>query len=292
MEIIREKTCGVTGHRLGKLKGSEKVTRQLLRTEIGKMVAAGISTFLVGGAEGVELWAADIVCKMKEKNGNLKLVVAVPFPGVEKKFSERAREKYAEILSKADRVETISDKYAADCFQKRDCWIVDHASGMIAVYNGMPGGTRLTIDYMRKAGMEPVIIEDKEVKRCTICGKELDCYDLQEKLEYDNIMGYGSRYDCCHVRIRLCCGCFDKLIGAMRRKGAEDPVICTDVRFAGEMSNDQANRMAKLTKYMSQAGADAIVERIARMNAEEIEAEIEKLEHAFGEEGGTKCQRT
>ena len=39
-------------------------------------------------------------------------------------------------------------------FQKRDEWIVDHASRVIAVYDGVQGGTKNTIDYAMKCNVE------------------------------------------------------------------------------------------------------------------------------------------
>ena len=280
MEIMKEKTCCIIGHRRKSLKGSEKMIRQMLTVEIGRMVSTGITVFISGMADGAELWAADIICRMKKKE-DLKLVCALPFPGMEKKLSEKAGKRFSEILSKADQTEILSEEYSEECFSKRDRWMIDHASRVIAVYNGAPGGTRRAIEYAREAGKEPVLIEDKEVQHCTICGKELDCFDLQEKLGFEDIMGYGSRYDCCHIRFRLCCGCFDKLIDGMKKHGKEDPVICTDVRFAGELTSGQTKRVKRLFGFMNQAGTDAFVRRISKMNSEEIETEIRKMEDVF-----------
>lgn len=48
---------------------------------------------------------------------------------------------------------------------------------------------------------------------CNLCGKELDIFDIQEdfSIKKHNI-GYGSVHDGDAVDIRLCCGCFDRLV--------------------------------------------------------------------------------
>lgn len=50
------------------------------------------------------------------------------------------------------------------------------------------------------------------VRKCNICGKELDFYDIQEKLSFHSHMGYGSKFDLCNIDIDLCCNCFDQLM--------------------------------------------------------------------------------
>ena len=38
-------------------------------------------------------------------------------------------------------------------FQKRDEWMVDQSSRVIAVYDGVSGGTKNTIDYAVRCGV-------------------------------------------------------------------------------------------------------------------------------------------
>ena len=49
--------------------------------------------------------------------------------------------------------------------------------------------------------------------KCDLCGKFFNAYDEEEKfgLHYSNV-GYGSRYDECHIDIDMCCDCFDKMM--------------------------------------------------------------------------------
>ena len=58
------------------------------------------------------------------------------------------------MLKTADLVQSISPQYSIVSFQKRDEWMVGRVSRVIAVYDGVPGGTKNTIDYANKCGVE------------------------------------------------------------------------------------------------------------------------------------------
>lgn len=47
---------------------------------------------------------------------------------------------------------------------------------------------------------------------CSMCGKELDEFDLQEDFYFKHYIGYGSKYDMNIIECRLCCNCFDKTL--------------------------------------------------------------------------------
>lgn len=48
---------------------------------------------------------------------------------------------------------------------------------------------------------------------CNVCGKELDLFDIQEDFSICKArIGYGSAYDGDAVALRMCCGCFDRLV--------------------------------------------------------------------------------
>lgn len=58
------------------------------------------------------------------------------------------------MLKAADLVKCICPSYSMASFQKRDEWMVDHVSRVIAVYDGVSGGTKNTIEYAKKCGVE------------------------------------------------------------------------------------------------------------------------------------------
>ncbi len=66
-------------------------------------------------------------------------------------------------------------------------------------------------------------------KRCTMCNKLLDEWDLQEDFSYQKWIGYGSVHDTEYLDIRLCCKCFDKVLAFILKNSVNDPL--TDYAF-------------------------------------------------------------
>ncbi len=160
MEICIEKACCFTGHRPGKLNGTEEKIREELRTEIANAVNSGVDTFITGMAPGVDTWAALEVLKLKETNQNIKHICAVPFNGVEKNRTDELQKIFHDILNKSDDVVYIAPKYKRWCFHARNEWMVDHANRLIAVFNGTKGGTEFTIKYAEKKNRKICLIKD------------------------------------------------------------------------------------------------------------------------------------
>ena len=50
----------------------------------------------------------------------------------------------------------VSSRYSSACMQRRDRYMVDHASLLIAVFDGSPGGTQYTVTYAMQRGLNIV----------------------------------------------------------------------------------------------------------------------------------------
>ncbi len=146
--------CCFTGHRPGKLGKTEHEIKTLLETAIDRAIARGYTTFLTGMAEGTDIWAAEIILEKKQKNPALHLICAIPHPDFEKYRSVTEKERYNRIKNLADYVTIISPHYYKACYQKRNQFMVDHASLVIAVWNGSPSGTANTLRYARQKSVE------------------------------------------------------------------------------------------------------------------------------------------
>lgn len=151
---LQNHRCCFTGHRPEKLKRSEEAIKKGLEESILKAVCDGYTTFITGMARGVDIWAGQIVLRLRQNNPGLRLIAALPYPGCDSRWSANWRRQYADLMKSADLVKVISPAYSMASFQKRDEWMVDHASRVIAVYDGVPGGTKNTIEYAKKNGIE------------------------------------------------------------------------------------------------------------------------------------------
>ena len=152
-EMRLHRVC-FTGHRPEKLKVPERKVVKALEAEINQAIADGYTTFITGMARGVDIWAAEIVIAKKKKHPDLKLICALPYEGFENSWGIDWQKRYRSILEKADLTRAICTGFSYSSYQVRNEWMVNHSSRVIAVWNGEPSGTKNTIDYARKMGVE------------------------------------------------------------------------------------------------------------------------------------------
>ena len=156
MDIIREKTCCFTGHRPEKLHESEGEVIYALRAKVCHAIEDGFDTFITGMSRGVDIWAAEIVLELKRENPEIRLVAALPYDGMGNSWNSRWKNSYFDILEKADLIKIFSPNYQPFVYGERDRWMVDMSSRVIAVYHGEAGGTKNTMDYAEKNGIEVI----------------------------------------------------------------------------------------------------------------------------------------
>jgi len=157
-EEKRKHRCCFTGHRPEKLNMSEFEVKKLLEKAIDDAINDGFTTFISGGARGVDLYAAEIVIEKRKNNPDIKLIMAIPHPDFEKRWNPDDRLLYDYAIKNADLVKLINDHYFKGCYQIRNIWMVDRSSRVIAVYNGTAGGTRNTVDYAHSKEIKIVFV--------------------------------------------------------------------------------------------------------------------------------------
>lgn len=167
--MIREKTVCFSGHRPHKLvtggASPEKVLpiiQSMLYMEIQQAINDGFENFMSGMAAGVDLWAARFVLSLGNKYPQVKLICAVPYEGQKDRLCGEELFEYSTIIKEASEVITLSDSYHRDCFRKRNCFMVDNSSRLIAVVSDYHSGTGQTINYARKKDLDLRIIDAKK----------------------------------------------------------------------------------------------------------------------------------
>lgn len=162
-----ERCCAFTGHRPRKFPWGYNeadarcvALKKALAEEIARLVDTGYTDFFSGMAERVDTWAALAVLALKKDNPALRLHCVLPCEGQADGWSTSARERYFFILEQADEIVCVRREYSKGCMLERNCYLVDHAACLLAVYNGeRQGGTAMTVRYARKLGREVVVIE-------------------------------------------------------------------------------------------------------------------------------------
>ena len=59
------------------------------------------------------------------------------------------------------------------------------------------------------------------MKQCTMCGKKFNMWDEQENFCFEHRLGYGSKNDGDIVCLKLCCGCFDRVVDILSMMSRE-----------------------------------------------------------------------
>ncbi len=159
MEIDIKHACSFTGHRPERLDMRPNRVISWLEEEIRKAVDAGYTDFISGMQRGVDIWAAEIVLKLKAEGKPVKLIAACAWNGMEDRWEKNWQERYKAILKDADKIVYVSKYPGRAAFFERNHWMVDHSSRLIGVYTGAPGGTKETVWYAKNNGLEVVIIK-------------------------------------------------------------------------------------------------------------------------------------
>lgn len=142
-----EKTAAFTGHRTYAGECAEE-----LADAVRRLHARGYRTFMSGMAAGFDLAAAETVAALKPELPGLRLVCVVPFDGHDKRFSAEDRERFARIVREADRTIILAPHYSPDVYHRRNDFLVDNSSAVIAYCDGSRSGTLYTLKRALRKG--------------------------------------------------------------------------------------------------------------------------------------------
>jgi len=164
---MKRLSCAFTGHRPKKLPWRYDETsegcvqlKEVLASQIAKLIESGVTDFLSGMALGVDIICAELVLAQRAKNPALKIHCILPCVEQDVKWPDSERERYRSILEQADSIVYVTRDYKKDCMLERDRFLVEWSDCLLAVYNGeQRGGTAATVRYAKKAGREIILID-------------------------------------------------------------------------------------------------------------------------------------
>ncbi|MBQ1520254.1 MAG: DUF1273 family protein [Clostridia bacterium] len=157
--LPRELSVSFTGHREAKLPWGRNerdprcaAFKARLENAILRAYSEGTDYFLSGMADGVDLYAAEAVLKLRRRCRGMELVCVFPFG-----FGAGAR--IRRCAQEAHTVVSLADKYTPGCFQSRNGFLVRHAAKLICGFSGdLASGTGATIRLALNEGVDAVII--------------------------------------------------------------------------------------------------------------------------------------
>ncbi len=165
-------SCTITGHRPAAFPFKHNETAPLcvaiktrLREQMALLYDRGVRCFYVGGAVGVDTWAAELLLEMRKLEVYKDIVIrlAIPFPGQADRFTKNQKKRYRRIWERCKKVDriTVSEAYSPDVYKKRNYYMVDRSDYLLAVYDPdspARSGTSVTVNYAKKKGLKIITV--------------------------------------------------------------------------------------------------------------------------------------
>ena len=152
-------TCSFTGHREIFFSHWSTLPEKLSDT-IDALIASGVGKFCSGGAMGFDLIAAEAVIKKRDSGADIKLCMVLPCRDQAARWGYAQREQYETVLSLADEVIYLSEKYDRFCMQQRNIRLVDECDILLSYHVKESGGTAHTVNYAMQKNKKIVNLAD------------------------------------------------------------------------------------------------------------------------------------
>ena len=161
----RQAACCFTGHRPGKLPwryNEEDLRCVSLKARIADAVEAayqeGFRHFLCGMALGCDLYFCECVLRLRQTHPDVTVEAAIPCLSQSDGWTAAQQERYRDLLELCNYRTVVQEKYDPGCMHRRNRYMVDHSSLLLAVHDGSPGGTRYTIEYALRRRKDVLIL--------------------------------------------------------------------------------------------------------------------------------------
>ena len=165
----RAQTCTFTGHRENKLPWGENENdprclrlKERIYDAAEAAYRAGARHFLCGMARGCDLFFCEAVQQLRGEHPEITVEAAIPFEGQAKAWPERQKRRWERLVTDCDYQTVVQRDYTPSCMQRRNEYMVDASGTLIAAYNGAPGGTRNTLLYAMRAGLNIIELPMEE----------------------------------------------------------------------------------------------------------------------------------
>lgn len=162
----RQKTCCFSGHRAAKLPwGSNELDPRCLslKRELDKTLKAlyssGTRHFICGMALGSDMYFAEAVIALRAAHPDVTLEAAIPCPEQAERWESGQRERYEHLVDACDVRTIISQHYTPDCMDRRNRYMIENSSVLVAVFGGGTGGTFNTIRHALREGLRIVELD-------------------------------------------------------------------------------------------------------------------------------------
>jgi len=164
--MYRESTCCFSGHRPEKLPwGTDEGDAGALALK-GRIAQAldtayrdGYRHFICGMARGCDLYFCEAALALRDRREGVSVEAAIPCPDQAARWSARDRARWENLVKRCDYEMMVQHQYSQGCMHRRNRYMVDRSSRLIAAFDGSSGGTRYTVAYAMRQGLDIVKLE-------------------------------------------------------------------------------------------------------------------------------------
>lgn len=126
--------------------------KERLAEQIEAAYLGGARYFLSGMADGVDMYAAEAVLRLKNKLPDIRLVAVFPYGAGQTKRQRRAAELAELVIS-------LFPEYVTGCTMARNRFLIEHSSMLISVFSGeYKSGTAATMRMAAEAGLRITVL--------------------------------------------------------------------------------------------------------------------------------------
>ena len=157
----KETTCCFTGHRPNKLPWREDESDprclELKAAIAGALEEAynrGYRHFICGMAQGCDFYFCEAAQTLRDSRPGVTVEAAIPCEEQAARWSEADRERYFTLVGHCDYETMVQHHYDRSCMLRRNRYMVEHSTLLIAAFDGTLGGTMYTETYAKKKGIE------------------------------------------------------------------------------------------------------------------------------------------
>lgn len=162
----RERSCCFTGHRPEKLPWGNReydprclALKEQIASELELAFEKGYRHFISGMARGTDLYFCEAALSLRALHPDVTVEAAIPFVGQAARWLPQEQSRYRALVDCCNYETVIQHSYTPGCLQRRNRYLVEHASLIIAAYNGKGGGTLYTLTYAMQQNLDVVILD-------------------------------------------------------------------------------------------------------------------------------------
>ena len=159
-------TCCFTGHRPVKLPWGMRETdprcvalKEQISATLEGIYESGYRHFICGMAIGCDMYFAEAVLTLRQEHKDVTLEAAIPCDNQADRWNRSQRRQYDDLIAQCDKVTHVSHTYSPGCMMKRNEYMIDASSLLLACFNGRSSGTMNTILYAERSGIRTIILD-------------------------------------------------------------------------------------------------------------------------------------